>query len=260
MEKENGFGVEEDGIYVFVTERWSFRGRSHLKRSKKTGDEDLRWAEIRLISKSVLRRVKIFRSHRWRGDFVLIRVICWKSSDVIEYHITFLISIWHDSIIPMSKICRVWTRKSVKNYLKLLEIFFLGLDHWKDQTVTFPHTLSMRRLDIFLDNLLPPSSTQPSPKEALNFFNFLQLCRVLRRIAEGSEIWYIIEIVDQLMLFDGVTRCAAYASSTRCRWKWWARRFLAKYANLFPSTSYRQQSMKYSILTLVRREWDEQEN
>lgn len=148
----------------------------------------------------------------------------------IRSHIYFWF--WHEIYSMMTTMIR--TRKYAKSYLKLLEIFLLGLDHWKDQTITFSHALSMWRFDIFLDNLLPPSSTEPSPKEALHFLNFLQFGRVLGWVvAEGSEIWYVVEIVDQLLLLlDGVTRCGAYTPSSRCRWKWWTRRFLAKYTNL----------------------------
>lgn len=115
----------------------------------------------------------------------------------------------------------------------------------------------MWRFDIFLDNLLPPSSTEPSPKEALNFFNFLQFGRVLCGIAEGSEIWYVVEIIDQLLLLlDGVTCCGAYTTPTWCRWKWWTRRFLAKYTNLL-STYFVSKAWKDSILTLVSRHREE---
>lgn len=107
---------------------------------------------------------------------------------------------WHPERVSWMEINEKWDNilhtAGPQNYLKLLKILLLGFDHRKDQAVTLSHALSMRRLDVFLDNLLPPTSTQPASKEALNFLNFLQLGRVLRRLAERSKIWYIVEIAD----------------------------------------------------------------
>lgn len=41
--------------------------------------------------------------------------------------------------------------------------------------VTFTHTLGVRTFDVLLDDLFPAPATQPAAKEALNFFDFLQL-------------------------------------------------------------------------------------
>lgn len=72
--------------------------------------------------------------------------------------------------------------------LELLHVLLLGLDHAEHEAVPFPHALCVRRLDVFLHDLLPTTTTQPAAKETLDLLDLSQLHRVLDIVAQARQL------------------------------------------------------------------------
>lgn len=60
---------------------------------------------------------------------------------------------------------------------RVREVLPTNLDHAKHQAVSFSHAFGVWRIDIFLDNLLPASPTQPAAKETLYLSKEISLAR-----------------------------------------------------------------------------------
>jgi hypothetical protein len=119
-------------------------------------------------------------------------------------------------------------------YFELLEIFFLGLDHAEHQAVPLPHALGVRRLDVLLNDLLPPTPTQPAAKEALNFLNLSQLDGILDRLAQPSQVGAVTQrgAFRTLLVWNGCCGSTeASAPDRRCRERG-ARRLLTQHEDL----------------------------
>lgn len=69
-------------------------------------------------------------------------------------------------------------------YFKLFQVLFFRLHHAEDEAVALSHALSVWRLDVLLDDLLPATPAQPAAEEALHLLNFPQLSGILARLAQ----------------------------------------------------------------------------
>lgn len=61
-----------------------------------------------------------------------------------------------------------WPEEAVYQDGQLVDILSLSLHHVKDNLVSLPHALSMRRADVVLNDDLPLPPTQPASHETLD--------------------------------------------------------------------------------------------
>lgn len=61
-----------------------------------------------------------------------------------------------------------WPEEAVHQDRQLVDILGLSLHHVKDNLVSLPHALGMRRADVVLNNDLPLPPTQPASHETLD--------------------------------------------------------------------------------------------
>lgn len=120
-------------------------------------------------------------------------------------------------------------------YFELLEVFLLRLDHAEHETVSLSHALGVRRLDVLLNDLLPPAPAQPAAEEALHLLNLSKLDGVLDRFAQvrqGSCVADGAAFGVRLRRRHG-SGCGAEATAAyRGRREGRTRCFLSQYANL----------------------------
>lgn len=95
-------------------------------------------------------------------------------------------------------------------HLQLLHVLLLGLDHAEHEAVALPHALRVRRVDVLLDDLLPPAPAQPAAEEALHFLDFPQLGGVLNLRAQiANRRVLVLAVVAVVRVVRGVAEAAA---------------------------------------------------